>query len=90
METSKIIYWRDAPESGDVAEGESIPSFKDSIRRGVSLPQRDYFHNVSFQKIRLTEWLFAEEDVIDDEWQETVEGSVRTAPLQPTAHLEAE
>jgi hypothetical protein len=83
LETSKIIYWRDAPENADVAVGDNrIPSWKHSIRRGVSLPLRDYFHNLTFEKIRLTEWLFAEDELIDEEWQKTVEGSVSTVPCR--------
>jgi hypothetical protein len=53
------------------------PLFKEGFRSGISLPMRQYYHDVSFHPIGLSEWLFNLKDIDNDpEWRSIVDTSV--------------
>jgi hypothetical protein len=56
---------------------KEIPSFEKVFRSGVSLPVRHYYHDVTFDTIGLSEWLFnLTDDEYDPTWRTIVDTSV--------------
>lgn len=56
-----------------------IPLFKKVFRSGISLPERRYYHDVTFDPIGLSEWLFnLKDNDYDSEWRSTTDTSVRS------------
>jgi hypothetical protein len=57
---------------------KSLPPFHKVFRKRVPLPNRQYYRNITFDPIGLTEWLLnLNEDECDPTWRRIVNTSVR-------------
>jgi len=76
---TELVYWRHS-KSDVTGTVEEPPTLSKVMKTNVSLPLRQYYRNMTFKKMGISEWLFNidPKDNVDEQWQSIVDGSVRT------------
>jgi len=76
--STTLHYWRlGPPEIAEEKLAKKMPSIDKFLETKVSLPRQQYYKDLSFDKMRVAEWLFGEEDEVKDDWRTTHNDSVR-------------
>lgn len=54
-----------------------LPPMRQVLQRNVSLPMRQYYRDVTFDKIGISEWFFdLKDEEVDPKWRGIVDDSV--------------
>jgi VEFS-Box of polycomb protein len=71
---TEIIYCRNSPLHSTIGE---LPAMSEVIQTGVALPTRQYYRDLTFTKIGISEWFFdLKDEEVDPNWQGIVDDSV--------------